>query len=199
GSDVAARVASVLGWALLDNALVDAVAERLGVAPAEVEAREERVPPLVRRLADAIALTAPESAPEAAGAPRPPSEEQVIGMTGRIISEAVARGNVVLVGRGAQSMLAARADVLHVFCYAPRAALIAHTATRLRVPAREAERLVDDTNRQREQYVRTHWKRSWSAHENYHLCLNTEWLGVEGAAEIVVRLAREAFPELGPA
>ena len=36
-------------------------------------------------------------------------------------------------------------------------------------------------------------KRSWLAHENYHLCLNTEWLGIDGAASIVVRLARERF------
>jgi len=52
---------------------------------------------------------------------------------------------------------------------------------------------VEDTNKQREQYVRKYWNRSWSAHENYHLCVNTEWLGIDGAADLVVGVARKRF------
>jgi cytidylate kinase len=193
GSDVAERVARALGWQLLDNAFVEAVAARLGVSPAEVKAREERVPTLVQRLANTLALASPEILPPATEAPLPPSEERMIEVTARIITEAVATGHAVLVGRGAQAVLATRSDVLHVFCYAPRPALVARAALRLGLPAKEAERVVDDTNRQREQYVKQYWKRSWLAHENYHLCLNTDWLGVDGAADIVVRVARERF------
>jgi len=42
--------------------------------------------------------------------------------------------------------------------------------------------------------VKKHWHRSWRAHENYHLCVNTEWLGLDAAAEIIVRLAKDRFP-----
>lgn len=193
GSDVAALVATTLGWQLLDNDLVDAVAERLGVTVTEVEEREERVPTLVQRLAASLAMSAPEILPGPATATLPPSEERLIAVTERIIEEAGARGNVVLVGRGAQSMLAARADVIHAYCYAPPAALAARIAKRYGMSDRDAARQVEDHNRQREQYVRKHWKRSWSAFDNYHLCLNTEWLGIEGTAEIIVRLASEKF------
>ena len=193
GSEVAALVASALGWELLDNALVDAVAERLGVPPAEVEEREERVATLVERLAASLALSAPEILPGPATATLPPSEERLIAVTERIIQDACAQGNVVLVGRGAQSMLAERSDVIHVYCYAPPAALAARTAQRYGLSLKDAAREVEEHNRQREQYVRRHWKRSWSAFENYHLCVNTDWLGIEGAAEIIVRLAREKF------
>jgi cytidylate kinase len=196
GSEVAALVASELGWHLLDNVLVDAVAERLGVPAAEVEERQERVATLVERLAASLALSAPEIMPGPATATLPPSEERLIAVTERIIHEACARGNVVLVGRGAQSMLAARSDVIHAYCYAPPAALAARTAQRYGMSLKDAARQVEEHNRQREQYVRKHWKRSWAAFENYHLCLNTDWLGLDGAAEIIVRLAREKF---GPA
>ena len=195
GSEVAARIAHALGWRLLDNAFIDAVAERLGVPAAEIEAREERVPSLVQRLADALALSSPEILPATTEAPLLPREERMIECTERIIHEAVTHGHAVLVGRGAQAILATRSDVIHVLCYAPRPALAARAARRLGISLKEAERVVDDINKQREQYVRTHWKRSWLAHENYHLCLNTEWLGIDGAAEIVVRLAREKFSE----
>jgi cytidylate kinase len=193
GSEVAERVATALGWHLLDNAFVDAVAARLGISPAEVQAREERVPSLVQRLATTLALASPEILPPATEAPFSPSEERMIEVTTRIITEAVATGHAVLVGRGAQSVLAARSDVVHVFCYAPRPALVARVAQRLDVPSKEAERIVDDTNKQREQYVKKYWKRAWLAPDNYHLCVNTDWLGVDGAAEIIVRLARERF------
>lgn len=189
GSDVAARVAQLLGWSLFDNAFVDAVAERLGVPAAEVEAREERTPSLVERLASALAVASPELLPPPTEQ-LPPSEERMADVTRRIIEEAVARGNAVLVGRGAQSVLARRAGVLHVFCYAPREALVRRVAQRRRISPAEAEKVVDETNKQRDHYVRTTFKRSWMAHDNYHLSVNTEWLGVEGAAEAIVSAAR---------
>jgi CMP/dCMP kinase len=189
GSDVAARVAQLLGWSLLDNAFVDAVAERLGVSASEVEAREERTPSLVERLASALAVASPEILPPPTEQV-PPSAERLADVTRRIIEEAVARGNAVLVGRGAQSVLARRAGVLHVFCYAPREALVRRVAERRRISQGEAEKMVDEINKQREQYVRTTFKRSWKAHDNYHIAINTEWLGVEGAAQLIVDAAR---------
>ena len=189
GSEVAERVAQILGWSLLDNTFVDAVAERLGVPASEVQAREERSPSLVERLASALAVASPEILPPPTEKV-PPSEERLADVTRRIIEEAVARGNAVLVGRGAQSVLARRAGVLHVFCYAPRDALVRRVAERRGVSVAAAEKIVDEINKQREQYVRTTFKRSWKAHENYHLCVNTEWLGIEGAAQLIVSAAR---------
>ena len=193
GSEVAERVARALGWSLLDNAFVDAVAERLGVTPAEISAREERVPSLAERLAEAMALGSPEMLPASDDALLPPTEDRILEVTRRVIEEAVARGPVVLVGRGAQSFLAERSDALHVFCYAPAEALARRAAKRLGLGTQEARKVVEDTNRNREQYVQRHWNRSWKAHANYHLCVNTEWLGIDGAAALVERLARERF------
>ena len=76
-------------------------------------------------------------------------------------------------------------------CYAPRSALIARVAKRERISQEDAARRVDDTNKRREQYVRRYWHRSWTALENYELCLNTDWLGIDGAADLVVKVARD--------
>ena len=191
GSDVAARVADTLGWALLDNALVDRVAARLGRTPVEVKAIEERVPSLAERLADALALGSTEIVSPSHSAPLPPTEERLLEVTERVIDDAVARGPVVLVGRGAQSYLAQRADALHVFCYAPKPALVARVVQREGISAEEAARRVDETNKRREQYVRRYWHRSWTSPDNYHVCVNTDWLGIDGAAELVAQIAKE--------
>lgn len=192
GSEVAALVAKSLGWSLLDNAVVDAVAARIGLSVAEVRDREERVPSLVERLTSAMAMGSQEWASPMAAAKRP-SDEQLIEVTRHIIEEAIVRGPVVVVGRGAQAMLAERDDALHVFCYAPRKALIVRTMQREGVGVEEATRLVDSTNKERDQWVRLHWERDRSAHENYDLSVNTERLGIEGSAQLIVSAARMRF------
>lgn len=192
GSQVAQRVADALGWDLLDNRVVDAVAERLGMARTEVSAHEERVPSLVERVAAALTLSVPEMLP-IADTTLAITEERIVAMTRAVIEEAVQAGNAVLVGRGAQCLLANRPDALHVFCYAARPALIAFAMSERGVGHEEAARIVDHTNRQRQEYVRQHFHREWRAEENYDLCVNTGTLGIDGAADIIVDLARERF------
>ena len=193
GSEIAGRVAAALGWQLYDNAGVEDVARRLGMSTADVSARDERVPSLPERIASAMALGVPEVMPTVADLAAQPSEERIVEMTKRVIEEAVQAGPAVLVGRGAQSMLAARADALHVFCYAPTEALESYAITNLGISPAEAHRVVAENNHQREQYVKRHWKRNWRDVANYHLCVNTAWLGLDGAAELIVQVARERF------
>ncbi len=193
GSEIAARVAHALDWPLFDNAFIEAVAERSGLTRAEVSAREERVPPLVERVAAALSLGTPEAMPAVPDGPIPGSDEQINAIESRIIEEAAQNGPAVFVGRGAQCLLAERKDALHVFCYAPRRFLCQQAAKRLNISAAEAERVVNDTNKQREQYVRRNFRRDWLAPENYHLMINTSWLGLDGASELIVELARKHF------
>jgi cytidylate kinase len=193
GSEVAERVARALGWTLYDNAVVEEVAARLRMTPAEVSAREERVPSLVERMASAMALGAPEMMPMVGDIAAQPSEERMVMMTRRVIEDAVRAGPAVLVGRGAQCMLAARSDALHVYCYAPFEELVRYAVEVMRIPFSDAPRQVSDMNRQREEYVKRYFKRDWRDLANYDLCVNTARLGLDGSAELVTRLARERF------
>jgi CMP/dCMP kinase len=193
GSEVAERVARSLHWALFDNAMIDAIAERSGLTRAEVTAQDERVPSMVERLASALSLGSPEIMPPVPAGPMETTEERIVAVTRRVIDEALQAGPAVFVGRGAQCLLAERADALHVFCFASRAALRRYAMERFNVDPAEAERRVSDMNKQREQYVKRHWNRNWLAHENYHLCLNTGWLGTDGAAHLIVEAARRQF------
>jgi cytidylate kinase len=144
GSDVAAQVARSLGWALLDNAVVDAVAERLGVSRAEVSSLEERVPSLAERLAAALTLSAPEvTASVEEGALMVTAETRIVDVTRRVMEEAVQQGSAVLVGRGAQAMLADRPDALHVFCYAPKPFLVQYAIAHRGVAPASAEQEVE--------------------------------------------------------
>jgi cytidylate kinase len=194
GSEVAARVARQLGWSLFDNAVVDEVAERLGVSRSEVSSLEERVPSLAERIAASMAMSTPEFVVPVSDAPLTDTAEmKIVDVTRHVMQEATQRGDAVLVGRGAQAMLAERPDALHVFCYAPKKFLVEYAIAHRGISPANAEQEVDKKNRQREQYVRRHWGRDWRALENYHLCVDTGRLGIDAAADLVVRVARERF------
>ena len=193
GSEVAERVATALGWKLYDNEVVEAVASRLHLTPAEVMAREERVPSLVERMASAMALGVPEVMPVVGEMASVPSEERMVMVTKRVMEDAVAAGPAVLVGRGAQCMLARRSDALHVYCYAPEEDLERYVIQHLGIPPAEAHKRVTEMNHQRELYVRLHWQRNWRDVSNYDLCVNTASLGLDGAARLVTEVARERF------
>ena len=193
GSEVAARVAGELGWALLDNALIERVAVGLHMTPANVQAIEERAPSLAERLADALAFSSQEMLAAPLGVALPPTEQRILEVTHRVIDEAVARGPAVLVGRGAQAWLAARNDALHVYCVSSPAACAERVAARESISLADAARLVDDMNRQRTEYVKRNWGRDWGAAANYDLCVNTAWLGIQGASRLVTDVARRTL------
>lgn len=193
GSEVARRVAEVLGWRLLDSAFVDGIARGLRATPADVQAIDERAPSLAERLADALALGGGEMVSASLATPMPPTEQKIAAVTREVIERAVARGPAVVVGRGAQAYLAQRDDVLHVHCYAPHDALVERTMVREGITEEEADKLVRAKNQQREQYVKRMFGRAWLAPEHYHLMLNTAWLGQDRCVEIILDLAHERF------
>jgi len=193
GSEVAAELAHRLHWSVLDNAFVDRVAIGLHVTRAQVQAIEERRPTLAERIADAFAYGSQEMLSAPLDAPLPPTEERILQVTHHVIDEAVSRGPVVLVGRGAQAWLANREDAVHVMCVANREACIARVVEREGISAADAARRIDDTNRQRESYVKRNWSREWREPSNYHLCVNTGLLGVATAVDVIESVVRDRF------
>lgn len=193
GSEVGALLAKSLGWDLLDNAVIDAVAERTGLTKSEIAEREERLPSLAERLIEAMAMGTQEMMSPIASADLPPTDERLLEVTRKIIEEAADRGSVIIVGRGAQEMLGSREDLLSVFCYAPQAALIARTARREGLSEAEATKRVEEVNKRRGEWVQAHWNRDWRMPEHYDLCLNTHTLGIPWTAEIIEKVLRKRF------
>jgi CMP/dCMP kinase len=189
GSLVARRVARTLGWSVVDNELVDEIARRIGKPPEEVAEREERVPSFVERLARAMVAS-----PEVPLIPATPMESldeaQLVKVTEAVVAEAAEQGRVVVVGRGAAAVLAREAGALHVRLVAPKPFRTRVVAERLGVDEKAAEKAISDTDGQRARYHKQYYHRDWTDPVNYHMVLNTEALGFEGAAELVVARAR---------
>jgi cytidylate kinase len=103
----------------------------------------------------------------------------------------VQEGDVVMVGRGAQSYLAKREQTLHVLVAGPRDLRIAEAIRRLGGAADEAAKRVDEVDQGRRRYVRTHYDRDWDDPAGYDLVVNTGRFSYEMAADLIVEAARK--------
>jgi CMP/dCMP kinase len=178
------------GWTLIDNEFVDQVAHLAGLSPDEVARREERAPGLLERLARTLAVASPEmflTTGEHSIAVEAETEEVlVVQMTERVIAEAAREGHAVLVGRGAQAVLATRPNALHVYVVASLPFRRQVAVQRLGVDPANADKAIAETDHQRDQYVKTHYGRDRQDLTQYDLVLNAERLGFDGAADVIV-------------
>ena len=190
GSEVARLVATSLGWAVLDNEIVERVAQRAGLAPDIVAREDEAAPTFVERLARALAASSQEYVVPELGVAVRPEEPDLVRLTELVVREAAAAGRVVLGGRAAPAVLRTAAEALHVKVVAPRAFRIQLAQQTSGRDARGTEQLMDETDARRARYTRDHYTRDWDDPSHYHMVLNTGWLGLEGAAALVVAQAR---------
>jgi cytidylate kinase len=190
GSEIARLVTDRLpGWTLIDNEFVEQVARLAGLPRDEVARREERTPGLLERLARTLAVGAPEMFIATGEHPMPvdtAEEEAIVKTTERLIEEAASEGRVVLVGRGAQAILATRPNALHVYVVAPKPFRRNVAIDRLGVNPAEADKVMQETDAHRDEYVKANYGRDRQDLTQYDLVLNAERLGFQGAADLVV-------------
>ena len=183
-------MADALAWSVVDNELISLVAERAGLSAEEVARRDERVPSFVERLAQTLAVSSQEFAlPQPDQAALMP-EPEIVRITEAVVREVAAQGRVVLVGRAASAVLARRHDGLHARVVASRPWRVIQVAERERIEPAAAEKRVEEVDTQRSRYHRQYYSRNWEDPVHYHIVLNTELLGLGGAAEVLIARAR---------
>lgn len=204
GLAVARRTAERLGYSCLDRALVAEVSRMADVSEQEVERYDERGQGFMADLLTRVFLGRSGGYPlyawggecaEMMVAPallysdleqsRAASRDDIISMIEHVIRAAADRGNVVIVGRGAQVILADRPDTLHVRVIAPLSFRCQRIAAREGVGLAEATELVRRMDRDRARYLRQYYRVNWGDSTLYHLTINAERTGVDPAAHLI--------------
>jgi hypothetical protein len=187
GSRVGPAVAEQLGVELLDRAIPVRVAERLAVPLDDALAHDESLGDAIGRLASSFALL-----PELAGAMVQAgvlAGEDYRRETERIILEHAPYGEVVL-GRGGAIVLREHPEALHVRLDGPQQRRI-EQATRLgELQRADAQRLLRDSDRAREAYVRHFYGADARDPSLYHLVIDSTALPLETVVDVIVAAAR---------
>jgi len=185
---IAERVAGELGYALIDRQLPVVVAKRLNVPVDVVEASEDSGRSLGERLLTGLEMATPELAPASAIAE--PFDETLLHAVQAAVRDYAARGNAVIVGRGAGTILHDRTDLVAAFMYAPRDWRIAHIVSAMRVDAKTAAAEVDRVDRARSAYLRDWYGIAFGDPAHYDLCIDTSRLGEDAAVAAIVAAVR---------
>ncbi len=189
GSSVARTIAERLGWKLVDNQIVEEIARRAGMTTAEAQERVERSPTFVERLIRALAASNPELLTPASVQPPDAADAQLKRITEQVVAES-ATNHAVLVGRAASAVIGRREDALHIKLVGSVEYRREVIAKRLGISAEEAARKVRDVDAHRAEYHRKWYARDWFDAHNYHLVINVGWVGLERAADVVVRMVK---------
>jgi cytidylate kinase len=206
GGEIAARLARRLGWRLLDHEIVERVAIEMGTSIEEAEARDERTESFLERAFNNMKYIEPAIM---AGAPPEAlltDEETYHETVSRIVYAAAEQGHVVIVGRGSQVLLAQKRDVLHVRIIAPFEKRIAYVMQREGIDQASAESRIKMKDHDRMKHLETAYHRKPADAHLYDIVLNTSFLSLDGAVEIIsftlqqkARQLSVKTGELGPA
>ncbi len=206
GGELASRLASHLGWELVDHEIVARIAQDLGIPEEEAEIHDERGESTVSHILTSMRAIHP--ALFTISPPMPILTDPTLyheALT-RVVEGAVEGGRVVIVGRGSQMILANRRDTLHVRIVAGLEQRIAYVMKREGLDRTSAQDRIMIKDQDRIRYLQSYYHRRPDDTALYDLSLNTSIIDLDSAVELILQvLARKAAylktptQELGPA
>ena len=174
GLTIATIVARWLGWKVLDREIINAIAQRAKVDPSVVSHYDERVASWLRRINE----EAVRSVATALGQPLRETDvfdaRMMRELTCKIVEEAYAAGNCVIVGRGSQCILERRPDVFHAFVYAPMKERVDRMCARMALEASaNMEQRIRAIDEVRAKYLLQHFGKHWGSFQLYELMVRS--------------------------
>jgi cytidylate kinase len=183
GRAVTRDVAARLGYRLVDDDLPKVVAARLGTSPEAIDGVEHRTVGFGERFLRSLGGAVPE-----AFQPTVDAEDldgAALREIERLIRDAADAGDVVIVGRGGNVVLAGRPDLVRVFLTAPAAWRAVHVAESLGVPEAAALAEIARVDAARRAFARERYDIAWGQPAHYDLVIDVSTFGASGAAALI--------------
>lgn len=184
GGEIARLLAESLGWRLIDHEVVVGVARELGVSLDEAEAQDERSESLITRLLASMSLAYPNEGGDLAESPESRAAAYQEALR-RVVVAAADEGNVVIVGRASQVVLADRRDVLHVRVVAPLPKRVTYVARREALTDEQARARIQDKDQNRIKSLQARFHRHPDEASLYDLTINTGVLTLADAVDLI--------------
>jgi cytidylate kinase len=107
----------------------------------------------------------------------------------QVVEDYATQGNVVLLGHGAQFVLAGRPDVLRVLVTGTHGARARRVMSGMACSQEQANEVLARTDNERSKYFKEYFGADWLAPEMYDLAVNTDHMNPEQATSLVVAAA----------
>ena len=189
GEEVARAVADRLHLRYIDYQIIQDAAQEAGVSTDTVS-EAEHTPSLMTRILESLAKS--PSLPMAGWAdPVPLTASPLFTSTDyrkfveEVVGDLAAQGGCVIIGHAAQVILRGRLDTVRVLVTGSREFRARRIMAGMGVDEKAALRTVERTDSERMDYYQRFYDTGWLTPCTYDLCVNTDHLNPEQAAELI--------------
>ncbi|MDF7806579.1 cytidylate kinase family protein [Pontiellaceae bacterium B12219] len=189
GHEIGQRVAEKLGIAFYDSRLIELTAAESGFTPEYVKENEQK-------LAHRLLYELYEQNYAYVNDKLPPLNVLFM-VQSKVIRTIAQEKPCVIVGRAADFVLKSYPDTLSVFVHADKTFRIRRIGQQFGYSAHDAEKKIEATDHERENYSRHYTHRIWGHASNYHLVIDSSCFGIEHAAELICEAVKEKQNHLG--
>ena len=108
-----------------------------------------------------------------------------------LIKKVASENSCVIVGRCADFILKENKNVFKVFVYSNMENKIKRTTNIYGLDKNKAEKEINRINKLRANHYKYYTEKDWNNPENYDICINSDSLGVEKAADLICEMLKE--------
>ncbi|MCB6614750.1 AAA family ATPase [Ruminococcus sp. 210702-SL.1.03] len=113
------------------------------------------------------------------------SDQNLFNFQAKIIKQLADKEPAVIVGRCADFILSGRRDVVKVFVYSNMETAVKNVVDMYGVSEKEAQKIIERTDKERSEYYRHYTGRDWTNAKNYNICLDTSNMDYTKCIEII--------------
>ena len=113
-----------------------------------------------------------------------------------LIKEVADNESCVIIGRCADSILHERDNVIKVFVYSDMEHKIKRATEIYGFNKEKAEKEIKRIDKLRANHYKYYTEKQWADHSNYDICINSDTLGVEKAADLICEMVKEKETQL---
>lgn len=186
GRELGVKLADKLGIPFYDKELISMAADDINIAEDAFQHYDEHIvvhDPLDREYYHAFSDVY-----------QVPMSDQIFVAQSNVIRRLASHGPCIIVGRCADMILT---DSLNLFIYAKmkdRIRRMLELESEADSDGKEMERRIREVDRKRKEYYQYYTGNTWGRAQNYHLCLDSGPVGVDGCLRAVLAYLGEDIP-----
>lgn len=181
GNQVAQELSKRLGIPYYDKEIINKTAQEFGVPHEQLQKNDEK------KTNSFLFSLATAQISGATAAVYPFNDIILDDRTFMYTSETIKRlaeEPCIIVGRCADYVLQNR-DIVKVFICADEADRVARISESLGISEKNAQKLIQKTDKRRASYYNSYTDREWGRASNYHITVNTSMLGIDGSVDVL--------------
>lgn len=182
GREIGEKLAKELGIPFYDNEIITRAAKESGFAEAAFHRAEQKA---TNSLLYSIAMGLNSYGNQDFGFSNLSLDDRIYLAQSEVIHKIAEEGPCVIVGRCADYVLRNTKNVVNVFIWAEIDSRVHRAIEKYEMPQHKAAEQIFKIDKRRANYYNYHANEKWGRADNYHLCIQSDFLGIDGTVELL--------------